>query len=65
MALAVAPPKEPSSGQHIEDPVTRRRFYYCEVTTNAGTQNSNCVSFRMGEIPEQEREAQKELIAVN
>jgi hypothetical protein len=64
MALAVAGAEELPDAFALRDPASGRRFYYCEVTTDASSQDPNAVVFRMGEIPDKDKQARMELISV-
>ncbi len=64
MALAVAGAEELPDAFALRDPVSGRKFYYCEATTDAGSRNASAVAFRMGEIPERDRLAKMELVPV-
>lgn len=64
MALAVAGAEGLPDALALRDPVSGRTFYYCEATTDAGSRDPNAVSFRMGEIPSNDRRAQMELVSV-
>lgn len=64
MALAVGGAEELPDAFALRDPVSGRKFYYCEATTNAGSRNPNAVAFRMGEVPDRDRGAQMELVSV-
>lgn len=64
MALAVAAPDGFAGGSFLEAPGTGRRYYYCEVTTNASTRDEAGVFFRLGEMPESARSAALTLVDV-
>lgn len=64
MALAVAGAEEIPDAFALRDPVSGRKYYYCEATTDAGSRNPNAVAFKMGEVPERDRQARMELVAV-
>ena len=64
MALAVGGAEELPDAFALRDPISGRKFYYCEATTDGGSRNPNSVAFRMGEIPEGDRQAKMELVSV-
>ncbi len=64
MALAVAGAEDLPDAFAIRDPISGRKFYYCEATTDAGSRNPNAVAFRMGEVPDRDRRAKMELVSV-
>jgi predicted transglutaminase-like cysteine proteinase len=64
MALAVAGAEELPDAFALRDPVSGRKFYYCEATTDAGSRNPNAAAFRMGEVPDRDRSAKMELVSV-
>lgn len=65
MALAVAGAEELPDAFAIRDPVSGRKFYYCEATTDAGSRNPAVSTFRLGEVPDRDRQARMELISVS
>jgi predicted transglutaminase-like cysteine proteinase len=64
MALAVAGPDDLPGGYFLRDSSSGTTFYYCEVSTDASSQNPNAVVFRMGEVPEKEKSASMELVRI-
>ncbi|MFZ5926313.1 MAG: transglutaminase-like domain-containing protein [Acidobacteriota bacterium] len=64
MAVAVAGAEELPEAFALQDPVSGRKFYYCEVTTDAASRDPTAVVFRLGETPESEKRARLELIPV-
>lgn len=65
MALAIAGADELPDAFALRDPISGRRFYYCEATTDAGSRDPHAIAFRMGEIPERDRQAKMELITIH
>lgn len=64
MALAVAGAEELPDAFALRDPASGRKFYYCEVTTDASSRDPTALVFRMGEIPDKDKRAKMELIPI-
>jgi hypothetical protein len=64
MALAVEGAADIPDAFVLRDPKTGRKFYYCEVTTDGNTRSPTKPVFRIGEIPERDRQAAMELIDI-
>lgn len=62
MALAVSGAENVPAAYALTDPKTGKKYYYCEATADASSTSSSGVTFRMGEIQDEERRAVQELI---
>jgi predicted transglutaminase-like cysteine proteinase len=62
MALAVAASEDLPGAFFLHDSGSGQRFYYCEVTTDAASQEPDAIAFRMGDAPGQARQAQLTLL---